>query len=655
MKSQARRDLDSPWSPGSPPSHPSRIFVVEDEVIISEDIAQTLQQLGYTIAGTSESGVHALLEVERTQPDLVLMDIQLAGRLDGIQTTAAIRKRWSIPVIYLTSHSDEATLARAKETGPHGYLLKPFNERDLRTAIEVALRKHELETKLEQRERWYATTLASVGDAVIATDPEERVTFMNPIAESLTGWRKEDAQGKPIHEVFKILSSKGDKVQAAVSQAIRGGFRAELPLGTKLLDREGSSFDVDDSIAPIIDRAGSVLGSVVIFRDITDRKRLEERVVLAERLASISTMAAGMAHELNNPLAATLGNVDFAVQRLADLVGDVARGDAPAVARGLQELGDALDDAQQAGRRARNIVRDLKRFSRAEDLGRDLVDLPNCIDAALLISQHLLEPSTNVTKVLGTTPYVEANEGQLVQVFANLIANAIQAGGRQPGHTVVIRTSTDSLGRAVVEVQDTGRGIRPEDLPHIFDPFFTTRPLGDGLGLGLSICRRIVSDAGGEIAVESQVGFGATFRVTLPEAVDRGRRPRLRSVPPPATRRARVLVVDDEDMVGRTIERLLGRLHEVHLETDPHQALSRLAAESFDVVLCDITMPGLSGIAVHERLQAVSSELANKIVFLSGGAISFEVESFLATCSNVVLHKPFSGEQLLSVVSSFVR
>jgi two-component system, cell cycle sensor histidine kinase and response regulator CckA len=295
VKSQATATvIDSPWTPGSRPG-PSRIFVVEDEAIISEDISQTLQQLGYGIAGTSESGVHALLEVERTRPDLVLMDIQLAGRLDGIQTTAAIRKRWSIPVIYLTSHSDEATLARAKETGPHGYLLKPFNERDLRTAIEVALRKHELETKLEQRERWYATTLASVGDAVIATDAEERVTFMNPIAESLTGWRTEDAQGKPVHEVFKILSSKGDKVQAAVSQAIRGGFRAELPLGTKLLDRDGSSLDVDDSIAPIVDREGSVLGSVLIFRDITDRKRLEQRVAAAERLASISTLAAGAA------------------------------------------------------------------------------------------------------------------------------------------------------------------------------------------------------------------------------------------------------------------------------------------------------------------------------------------------------------------------
>jgi CheY-like chemotaxis protein len=159
----------------------SRIFVVEDEVIISADIEQSLTSLGYEVVGTAQSGVQALLEVEQSQPDLVLMDIKLARRLDGIQTTAAIRKRWSIPVIYLTSHSDEATLTRAKETAPHGYLLKPFNERDLRTAIEVALRKHEVETKLEQRERWYSTTLASVGDAVIATDPQERITFMNAI------------------------------------------------------------------------------------------------------------------------------------------------------------------------------------------------------------------------------------------------------------------------------------------------------------------------------------------------------------------------------------------------------------------------------------------------------------------------------------------
>jgi two-component system, NtrC family, sensor kinase len=257
---------------------------------------------------------------------------------------------------------------------------------------------------------------------------------------------------------------------------------------------------------------------VLIFRDITDRKRLEQRVAAAERLASISTLAAGMALELENPLTATLGNVDFALRRLAELGRDLARGDSQVLAPALAEITAALNDAQQAGKRLRHTVRDLKKFPRARELRKEIVDLPSSIDAALLLTQPLVKPNTNVSKVLGTTPYVEANEGQLVQVFVNLIANAIQAGGDRPGHAVVIRTSTDPLGRAVVEVRDTGRGIAPEDLPRIFDPFFSVRPASDALGLGLSICQRIVTDAGGEMSVESQVGFGATFRVILPEA-----------------------------------------------------------------------------------------------------------------------------------------
>lgn len=192
-------------------------------------------------------------------------------------------------------------------------------------------------------------------------------------------------------------------------------------------------------------------------------------------------------------------------------------------------------------------------------------------------------------------------------------------------------------------------------MPRIFDPFFTTRPAGDGLGLGLSICQRIVTDAGGEITVESQLGFGATFRVALPEAVRRERKASPRSVPPATTRRGRVLVVDDEEMVGRTIERLLARFHEVHLETDPQKALARVAAEGFDVVLCDITMPGMTGMEVHDRLQGVGAEIAKKVVFLTGGAVSFEIESFIASCPNLVLHKPFSAQQLLSAVGNFVR
>ncbi|HVY25926.1 MAG TPA: response regulator [Polyangiaceae bacterium] len=631
----------------------NRIFVVEDEAIVREDIAQTLRELGYEVSGTAQSGAEALFAVEQLTPDLVLMDIKLAGRVDGIQTAAAIRKRWSIPVIYLTSHSDEATLARAKETGPHGYLLKPFNERDLRTAIEVALRKSELEKKLEQRERWFSTTLASVGDAVIATDAEERITFMNAVAEAATGWSKEDALKRPLREVFKVVSAENEPAGRLVARALRNGFRAELPAGSQLMDRAGTSHDVDDSIAPIIDAQGRLLGSVVVFRDITDKRRLEERVALAERLASVSTMAAGMAHEINNPLAAAVGNLEFAQQRLDELGEEVKVQGLPSwVSQALSEANDALRDAQSASSRVQSIVRDLKKFSRAEEPATTPVDLPDIIDAALTITRHLVTVGTSIRTRLGTTPLVVANEGRLTQVFANLLANAIQAGDPLR-HSVDIFSGTDDVGRAFVEISDAGRGIGPEDLPRIFEPFFTTKGSGHGLGLGLSICQSAISALGGEISVESQLGKGTKFRVVLPAASEPSLPPPAPSAPPPVQRRARVLVIDDEEIVGRTVERILMRQHDVRLETDPRQALSLLARERFDVVLCDVTMPNVSGRQVYETVLAGNAELAKRIVFLTGGALSDELEEFLAGLGNVVIHKPFSVDKLLAIVQSY--
>ena len=243
-----------------------------------------------------------------------------------------------MPVVYLTSYSDEATIARAKETGPHGYLLKPFNERDLRTTIEVAIRKHELELKLSERERWFSTTLDSIGDAVIATDPLERITFMNPIAEALTGWKEQDARGHKIDEVFSIVDKAGAPIASIVGRAIREGFRVELPPDTQLITKQGTNKDVDDSSAPIIDARGRILGGVAVFRDVTDRKRLEQRLAISERLASIGTMAAGMAHEINNPLSAVIGNVSFAFETLTKLREELAAShDVPAALTRIDE------------------------------------------------------------------------------------------------------------------------------------------------------------------------------------------------------------------------------------------------------------------------------------------------------------------------------
>jgi PAS domain S-box-containing protein len=634
------------------------ILVVEDDAIIGEDIQRTLQRLGYEVGAPQRSGADALRSIEAKVPDLVLMDIRLHGPLDGIQTAAQIRQRWDVPVVYLSAHSDEATIARAKETVPHGYLLKPFNERDLRTTIEVALRKHELELKLSASERWFSTTLDSIGDAVIATDAQERVAYMNPIAERLTGWKEDDAKGRKIVDVFKLVGPDGVALESAVGRAIRQGFRLELPPDTQLVNKQGGTTNVDDSAAPIVDDRGRVLGGVAVFRDVTERKRLEQRIAVSERLAAIGTLTAGVAHEINNPLSASLANVEFALERLTWLRSDIATNGVTRLSVGtLEEATSALFDAERAGQRVRTIVQDLKRFARAEEAERTVLDLPDVLDVAIKLTEHQVKHSARMTRRYGTTPLVEANEGQLVQVVVNLIVNAAQAigNGAAARHEIVVSTRTDDAGRAEFVVKDSGPGISKQDLAKIFDPFFTTKAIGDGTGLGLSICHSVVASLNGELSVESELGSGAAFKVALPPASAKPEPVQNPSIVPLPGRRGRVLCIDDDQAVLRTVTRVLGERHEVVTDLRAHDALSRIAhGEGFDIIFCDLMMPEMTGVDFYHTIRTANPALAERIVFLTGGAFTKTAAAFLETCANLVVLKPFKVLALRKVVADYV-
>lgn len=500
---------------------PKNILVVEDDAIIAWDIQQTLQRLGYAVPVTAQTAEEALRACEARAPDLVLMDIKLKGGDDGIEATERLRARWDLPVVYLTSHSDEATLDRAKTTGPHGYLLKPFHERDLRTTIEVALHKHKMEARLAARERWFSTTLRSIGDAVIATDREQRITFLNAIAEELTGWRAADALGRHLSDVLHLVDEEGRRIEGPMPGVLQDLLRVELRPDAQLRAREGGVRDIGDSAAPIVDDRGELLGGVIVFRDITEKKQMEQRLARSERLATLGAMAAAMSHEINNPLAAIMGSawmVGESLKRaLERLDGD------PAVAPVRVELDrarDALKNLDEASGRIRTIVQDMRKFVRIDPAARQVLDLPDVLDAAARMTEHQVRSQAVLQRRYGTTPFVEASEAQLVQVFTNLIVNAAQAMGDAgaEANTIELSTYTDDAGRAVAAVRDTGCGIPKKNLDRIFDPFFTTRPAGVGMGMGLAICHEIVTALGGEITVESEVGVGTTFRVALPPA-----------------------------------------------------------------------------------------------------------------------------------------
>jgi PAS domain S-box-containing protein len=631
-----------------------RVLVVEDDAIISADIQSSLVRLGYDVPSTVDNGDDAVAQVEALHPDLVLMDIKLKGRDDGVHTAARIRRRSDVPVVYLTSHSDEATLARAKETTPHGYLVKPFNERDLRTAIEVAIRKGELEQHIARRERWFSTILESLGDAVIATDRSSAITYMNPVAEKMTGFPTGAATGRPLTDVFRLVDPSGALLESPVARAMRTRVAVKLAPETQLVDRSGAIHLVDDSASPIVDDRGELLGGVVVFRDVTERRDLERRLEMSQRLASLGTMAAGIAHEVNNPLAVVVGNVSFLMAEVRAARDELAADpNARSIAARLDSWLSSLVDASEGSDRVRKVVAAMRRLAGHGSSHSEVLDVSGILESAIKIAQNTIRQKARLVVVYGSTPLVEVDEGQMVQVFLNLLSNASDAipEGDPRAHEVRVATRTDAAGCAVVEISDTGTGIAPEHLACIFDPFFSGKGVGNGMGLGLSLCHAFVATAGGELTVDSTLGQGSVFRVSLPPA---GGERRSSEAPPShaaTTGRARVLVLDDEPAVVAVIARTL-RDQDVVKETDPHAALSRIAAgERFDVFLCDLMMPTLSGVDVFESIRSANPELAAKMVFITGGALSPRTTAFLEKIGNRVLAKPFSSEALRDVVT----
>ncbi|MGD8318103.1 MAG: response regulator [Myxococcales bacterium] len=374
-----------------------------------------------------------------------------------------------------------------------------------------------------------------------------------------------------------------------------------------------------------------------------ERKEMESRLAFADRMASVGTLAAGVAHELNNPLLYVLSNLRLTREEL----------DAAEPAEWVERAKRELDEAIEGAVRMQNIVRDLKTFSRPEEEAPHNAKLGQVLESAINICWNEVRHRATLERDFVDTPRVAAAESKLVQVFVNLIINAAQAMPERSvsANRITVRTRTGADGFAIVEVIDNGTGIAPDRLSRIFEPFFTTKGLTEGTGLGLSICRNIVEDAGGSIEARSEPERGATFVVRLPASKDADvsvshENPRAFS----ANASARVIVVDDEPLVGRSIRRAL-RGHEVQVFSSGREAIDRLCAdEPFDLVFCDLMMPEMSGMEVYEEVSARRPDLASRFVFMTGGAFTPQAREFLKATPLVCLHKPFELDQIRDLV-----
>jgi signal transduction histidine kinase len=364
----------------------------------------------------------------------------------------------------------------------------------------------------------------------------------------------------------------------------------------------------------------------------------------AGRMALIGKLAAGVAHEINNPLAYALGNLSFAIENLQGLAVSM-----PQLSGVLVALRDALEGAE----RVRRTVRDLKMFSRPSSDRQTAVDVESVLKSAMSLATTEIRHRARLTHDFDVLPIVKANESHLAQVFLNLLINAAHSivEGDIANNEIHVTTRYWPPGRVMVEIRDTGRGIEPEVLGRIFDPFSATRATEEGAGLGLAVCHRLIAQYEGEVTAESELGKGSTFRVFFPastEAVES------RLVPPRGgskRQRARVLVVDDEPRIGSAIMRILAPTHEVIAVYTAWDAIARLEkGEDYDVILCDVMMPQMSGRDLYRTLLRTAPELVERVVFMTGGPFSTRGASFLDSVPNPRLEKPFSPEALRALV-----
>jgi PAS domain S-box-containing protein len=528
-----------------------RILIVEDETIVAFNIQSRLEGLGYTVVAIVTSGEAALEQVAMASPDLVLMDIKLRGKVDGITAAEQIRQQFQLPVVYLTAYTDEETLSRAKVTEPYGYILKPFEARDLNTTIEMALYKHQTEQQLRQREQWLSTTLKSIGDAVITTDSQGLITFMNPVAEALTRWKQEEVLGQEFSEIFIAIHEKTRlAIENPVKLVLNQGITIGLENHTLLITKDGTEVPIDDSAAPIKNDNGNILGAVLVFHDVTEqkqlkafleqtnrdletqiteiifklrekneqlqaeinqRKRLEDELRLAlekeRELSELkSRIVATVSHEYRTPLTTILTSAELLERYDSRFPPEKKRSHFQRIQSSVQYLVKLVEDMLLVNQVETGNLEFNPAPLNLESLIHELLDEFQLSDTS--------QPAVNLG-IIGNLENIVLDKKLVKLILNNLLSNAIKFS---PKTAEIQLEITRKSQQVVFRLSDGGMGILVDEQAQIFKPFFRGSNIGviPGVGLGLVIVKECVELHQGEIRVESEVDKGTTFTITLP-------------------------------------------------------------------------------------------------------------------------------------------
>lgn len=532
---------------------------------------------------------------------------------------------------YAAADDDRRLLERSLELTSQELLER---NRELRADLEARKRA---EAALRDREERTRAILNALPDILLVVGADGILRDVHAPGRSFLPEPVDALGGRPLVEV--LPEDLHRTLAPAIEQATQSGMAQRCELSyTRGRDRR--RYEARLTVSP----AGDV---VILVRDQTERLDMAERLRVADRMASVGTLAAGVAHELNNPLAYVLGNLELLNQQLRATWVEPTQ---------LQVL---VDEALDGARRMRSITQDLRTFSQPHAEAITSIDPRTVMDSALKIAGTEIRHRALLRREYEDIPPVRGEASKLGQVFLNLVVNAVQAlpVGEAARHEILVRTFADEQGYAVVEVCDTGPGIPMHLASRIFEPFVTTKPREVGTGLGLSICHNIVTSLGGHISAHPRSPRGTVFRVRLPPSAmvaTAAPPPAPVSLPPsqiPAGGVRRVLIIDDDPLVASSLRRLLAN-REVHIADSGRRGIEMLREnDRFEVVLCDLMMPEVSGMDVYETVLEERPDLAERFIFMTGGAFTERARAFLDRVSNPKLEKPFDGKTLRMLVA----
>lgn len=509
----------------------------------------------------------------------------------------------------------------------------------------IARRNGDTLTALRNSEEKFKQFFNVAPEFCFLVSPEGLIIDFNNVVEKELGYSRIELIGKHLRSIFAK-----DEIIPESSKELWDWLCRMQNVEQRIFRKNKEAILILMSASKVDDQNGETKHFAIVQRDISKRKEVETSLAQSDRLASMGMLAAGVAHEINNPLTYVLYNLETLANELpADLKAENSED-------GCKEL---ASEALQGAERIQRIVKDLRIFSRVDEERSLAIDVNSVMKGALNIAQNELRFRATVEEDYDEVPLITANDGKLSQVFLNLLVNAAHSieEGNSSNNFVRIKTKC-SNNSVIVEVEDTGKGIDKEVLPHIFEPFYTTKELGVGSGLGLSISRNIIEKLGGRISVTSKPGLGTKFSIKLPQrknekTVENNQKQvdKNRNCP-----HAKVLIVDDEVAVANVLHRVLKKSYDVKVVYGGGEAIELIkSGERFDVILCDMMMPEVSGMDLYFWLEENALEQAKKIVFTTGGAFTPKAMEFLKNCKRNFLEKPVSPQKIRGLIQEMLQ